>query len=221
MIKIDWHKRWQENRIGFHQAATNAYLKKYLNLFHLNAGDSIFLPLCGKAFDIIWLAQQGFQVIGIEISQIAIEAFFEEQQLAFEIINQDRFKLYQAQNIKLLQGDFFDLNESDLQQVKLVYDRASLIAIEAENRQNYSNHISRISAGKTPMLLITLEYDQNVMSGPPFSVPKKEIEQYYTETYQIDYLESNEEINERPRWREMGLSSLMETAIHLTPKNNA
>ena len=70
-----WLDRWKENRIGFHESEVNQHLRRYLPQFDLPRGACVFLPLCGKAHDIAWIAAQGYEVIGIELSQLAIEAF--------------------------------------------------------------------------------------------------------------------------------------------------
>ena len=120
-----WLDRWKQNRIGFHESTVNPYLSKYLPGFELPTGACIFLPLCGKALDIAWIAEQGYEVIGIELSQIAIEAFFDENRLDYERFDTDRFGVYKSGNISLLQGDFFDLSNDDLGACSLVYDQAA------------------------------------------------------------------------------------------------
>ena len=210
-----WLDRWKENRIGFHEAAVNPHLQKYLPQFSLPSGACIFLPLCGKAHDIVWIAQQGYEVIGIELSQIAIEAFFAENKLDYERFDSDRFGIYKSGNISLLQGDFFDLLNDDLGACSLVYDRAALIAMEQHHRPGYYDHMLSIIPAVSNMLLITLEYDQAEMKGPPFSVPTEEVYQYYSDAFSINLLECNNIIDERPRWREVGLTALSESVFRL------
>ncbi|MCP4389958.1 MAG: thiopurine S-methyltransferase, partial [Gammaproteobacteria bacterium] len=65
------------------------------------------------------------------------------------------------------------------------------------------------------MLLITLEYDQAEMQGPPFAVLKDEVYRYYSEDFSINQLESNNIIDERPRWRDAGLGALGESVFRL------
>lgn len=214
----DWLDRWQQNKIGFHQGEVNASLKQYIDLFKLNPGDRIFLPLCGKAHDIAWLAARGFEVIGIELSAIAIEAFFAEFEMQYQRYESDRFIVYKSDNIVLFQGDYFDLTANDLQYCSLVYDRAALIAINAGNRESYSAHMKELTSSSCDMLLITLEYDQSVMTGPPFSVSTEEVKQHYRDHYQIEQLLDNEIVDESPRWRSQGLSSLREKTYRLTRK---
>ena len=79
MEASDWLDRWEQDRIGFHQPSVSAYLQQYLPEIDLKPGATICLPLCGKAHDIAWIALQGFQVVGVELSGIAVKAFFSEQ----------------------------------------------------------------------------------------------------------------------------------------------
>ncbi|MCK4710077.1 MAG: thiopurine S-methyltransferase, partial [Gammaproteobacteria bacterium] len=86
------------------------------------------------------------------------------------------------------------------------------------NRKAYKRKMLEIIPVGTPMLMVTLDYDQNIMQGPPFSVPVSEITALYQSEYQLDVLLSSEQIEERPRWRERGLESLLESALRLTKK---
>ncbi len=211
----DWLERWEKNQIGFHQTEVNSYLKRFINDFNLALGDRIFLPLCGKAHDIAWLAKQGFEVIGIELSSVAIEAFFAEFKLQYQQFASDRFVLRKSGNIMIFEGDYFDLQAQDLEGCKLVFDRAALIAIDEANRSRYSQHMMDMTASADDMLLVTLSYDQSVMSGPPFSVSDDEVFRHYQSDYEIDLLERNEVVDEQPRWRDKGLSSLLESVYRL------
>lgn len=210
-----WLDRWEQNRIGFHEESVNRHLQKYLPRFGLPAGASIFMPLCGKAHDIRWIAEQGFEVIGIELSQIAIEAFFEENRLEYERFDTERFGVYRSGAISLLQGDFFDLDGADLGACSLVYDRAALIAMERPDRPRYYAHMMSIMPSVSSMLLITLDYDQSEMTGPPFAVPTAEVQKFYADSFDIRELEISSIIDERPRWRKVGLTALTESVFRL------
>lgn len=210
-----WLDRWKENRIGFHEPSVNRYLQAYLPRFNLDAGARIFLPLCGKALDMLWLAEQGYEVIGIELSEIALQAFFDENQLEYERIESDRLTIYQSGRIRLLQGDFFDLRRADLDDCALVYDRAALIAMSPSQRPRYYQHMRSIVPATAPMLLITLDYDQAEMAGPPYAVADAEVERGYGDSYALTLLEHNDILDERPRWRQVGLTALSESVFHL------
>ena len=215
-----WIDRWEQNRIGFHESDVNPLLVKHFPHFNLKPGSSIFLPLCGKSVDMVWLAEQGYDVFGIELSQLAIESFFEEQDLSCQLFESDRFVLYKSNNINILQGDFYDLRAEDLPDYSLVYDRASLIAFESHHRPDYCAHLRAIMPPQAKMLLITLHYDQQKMKGPPFGVSDDEVRTAYQSGYDIDVLEQNEILDERPRWRSLGLDFLTETVFSLAPTVN-
>lgn len=210
-----WLDRWNENRIGFHEDSVNAHLQTYLPEFNLPSGSHIFVPLCGKAHDLAWLARQGYEVLGIELSRIALEDFFAEHELEYRCADTERFRIYRSQGLTLLEGDFYDLCAEDLDECVLTYDRASLIAMETPDRPRYYQHMHSILPARSNMLLITLEYDQVEMRGPPFAVLEAEVRENYQAEFSIQGLARNSIIDERPRWRKAGLTALDEVVYRL------
>lgn len=182
-----WHERWQQNQIGFHQDEFNPYLQTYWPKLQLPIGSKVFVPLCGKSIDMLWLRAEGYEVLGIELSPIAVHDFFAEHQLEPTISQQGVFELWEVDGLQILLGDFFQLTAADLATCQAIYDRASLIALPPDMREQYAVHLKQIAAAK-PSLLITLEYDQAVTGGPPFSVTAAEVDQYYADQYQIERL---------------------------------
>ena len=215
MKASDWLDRWKQNRIGFHESGVNAYLQQYLPDLNLKPGDTIFLPLCGKAHDIAWLAKKRLQVVGVELSGIAIEAFFLEQGLHYQQTESGQFLLNRSGNISIYQGDYFDFPQEVLNECKLVYDRASLIAFDWDIRARYCEYMRTITPPRTDILLVTLDYDQTQMAGPPFAVSSTEVEQHYRSHYRIEELAHYDVLDERPRWRDQGLTALTETVFRL------
>ncbi|MGP4974280.1 thiopurine S-methyltransferase [Psychrobacter alimentarius] len=191
-----WQNRWQENRIGFNQSAVNPLLIKYWSTLNLPADSRIFVPLCGKSIDMVWLAAQGYDVVGVELVESAVQAFFNEQNIEptiFQHAENPAIICYQGkllgQKIELWVADIFALTSEDTGKIKAVYDKAALIALPADMRSNYSEQISEIS-GNAPQLLITLNYDQSKKDGPPFSINHEQVQQYYGSHYQIAELAS-------------------------------
>ena len=184
-----WHERWQENRIGFHQDKPNALLVGYIDALELNAGDRVFVPLCGKTLDIGWLRGQGFRVAGAELSEIAVAQLFEDLGIVPEISVRGTLSAYRADGLEIFVGDIFDLTAEMLGPVDAVFDRAALVALPSEMRIRYAAHLAAISR-KARQLLITFDYDQSVMAGPPFSVPDTEVETLYADTFRMDKLTS-------------------------------
>lgn len=184
-----WHQRWQENQIGFHLPEANPFLVKHLTALHLKQGARIFLPLCGKTLDIAWLLSQGYKVAGAELSEIATEALFAQLQLKPAIQQIGEITLYSAPNIDIFVGDIFNVSAAMLGNVDAIYDRAALVALPDQIRQQYSAHLMTLT-NLAPQLLICFEYDQAVHAGPPFSICAREVLQHYQAAYDVNLLAS-------------------------------
>ena len=194
-----WQQRWQEGRIGFHKSDVNPELIKYFSNIALPVGSQVLVPLCGKSIDMVWLACAGYDVVGIELVESAVQAFFAEQNITPTITeltstaDKSTLKRYQGQlagqTITLWAADIFALSTIDIGDIDAVYDRAALIALPANMRADYSRHIVKLS-NNAPQLLITLNYDQSKKDGPPFSITQQQLHQYYSADYKIVELES-------------------------------
>lgn len=182
-----WHERWNENRIGFHQEKPNRLLVAHLDDLNLSPGARVFVPLCGKTLDIPWLLTQGHRVVGAELSELAVQQLFEEMQVLPTITQLDVLRRYSAEGIDIFAGDIFDLDAELLGEVDAVFDRAALVALPEGMRERYSAHLATMT-GHAPQLLITFDYDQTEMAGPPFSVPAAIVESYYAEAFSIRQL---------------------------------
>jgi thiopurine S-methyltransferase len=210
-----WHARWQANEIGFHQAEINAHLQNYWPTLHVEAGGCVFVPLCGKSRDMLWLAGQGQRVLGVELSPIAVADFFAENALAFSAQADARFVRRQADEITLLEGDFFDLTDADMGGVTAVYDRAALIALPPPLRKRYAEHMAALLSPGVPVLLITLDYPPQEMDGPPFAVSATEVEALFTGAFHIESFGSRDILAENLRFQARGLTRLQEQVYRL------
>ncbi len=76
MHKDFWQERWAHNEIGFHLDDVHPGMRRHWPRLALPDGATVLVPLCGKSLDLAWLAGQGFNVVGVELSEKAVEAFF-------------------------------------------------------------------------------------------------------------------------------------------------
>jgi thiopurine S-methyltransferase len=212
-----WIDRWKAGHIGFHLSHTNPWLEKCWPQVAAPAGSTVFVPLCGKSLDLLWLRDQGYEVIGVEISRLAVKGFFAENALQPQIDHIENFERWRCDGITLLVGDFFDLTPQMLVDVASVYDRASLIALPETMRLEYVEKIAALFAPALPTLLITLEYDQQQMSGPPFAVGSSEVESLYRQCFSISQIYSEQILDAEPHFRSKGLTSLIESVYLLKP----
>lgn len=212
-----WHDRWRQNQIGFHQQEVNAHLQRFFPDLRLPAGAEVFVPLAGKSRDMAWLRHQGHLVVGVELSPVAIEAFFTESELSVRPRREGAFEVSEAEGVRLLCGDFFDLTPEQLAGVGAVYDRAALIALPADMRERYVRHLARVLPPDVPMLLVTLEYPPDDMQGPPFSVTEAEVRALYEPRYEVRLLDTVDRLTSEPHFREKGLRRLEEKSYLLRP----
>lgn len=208
-----WHKKWDVQQIGFHQAAGNPLLKHHIGALALEQGARIFLPLCGKTGDIGWLLSQGFHVCGAELSRKAIEQLFDELGVDPRITQIGPLTQFSTQKLDIFVGDIFDLTAATLGPVNAVYDRAAYVALMPELRARYTAHMP-VLTDYAPHLLITFEYDPTTASGPPFSIDIADVTNRYGAIFDTKALET---VSVEGGLK--GITPATETVYHLTAKN--
>ncbi|UVT20838.1 MAG: thiopurine S-methyltransferase [Nitrospira sp.] len=186
-----WHQRWEKNEIAFHEAKANPLLVKHFHELSLAKGRRIFVPLCGKTLDISWLLSRGCRVAGAELSQLAIEQLFVDLGLQPEIATVGTVEQWSANNLDIFVGDIFAVSKNMLGPVDAVYDRAALVAFPEDMRKRYTAHLTELT-GKAPQLLISYDYDQSLMAGPPFAVSNEEVHRHYATVYDLTLLSSTD-----------------------------
>ena len=185
-----WHDMWDSGVVGFHQADINEYLKNHWSKLNLHGHESVLVPLCGKSLDMLWLAKQGHEVLGVELSAKALDEFLQENNLNGIFHKTEKHCGFQLPSMTLLCGDFFDLTAQDCQATTVIYDRAALIALPPETRKQYVDHLHAIVPAGSKMLLVTMEYDQAQLPGPPFSVPEEEVMTLFKQCKKIEKLQT-------------------------------
>lgn len=186
-----WNKKWENNEIAFHKNEANPLLVQYFKALSLAEGSRVFVPLCGKTLDIAWLLANGFRVVGVELIETAIKQLFTELGVEPKISVAGEIKHYSAKDIDLFVGDIFTVSGKTLGLVDAVYDRAALVALPKQMRHRYTVHLMEMT-NKAPQLLITFEYDQSVIEGPPFSISNEEVNQHYRDSYDLTLIASTD-----------------------------
>lgn len=216
MQKEFWHERWKRNEIGFHRDSTHPALEEHWSRIAPRTSGPVLVPLCGKSLDMRWLAGQGHRVVGVELDRGAVEAFFETAGVAPDIDDTGPLRSYAAGPITIFAGDFFEFELPG--RFDLVYDRAALIALPPEMRPPYLERLAALLAPGARGLLITLEYPDTAMQGPPFSVMPEELLEDNIDSRAFDFqcLERRDVLASHPRFADKGLPWLNETVYAVT-----
>jgi len=219
-----WLKRWREGRTGWHRSEVMPLLVQHWSALNVPRGSRVLVPLCGKSLDMLWLAQQGMRVLGVDVSPVAIESFLAENQLHARTRGEADGTHYEITNasgeIEIINGDAFALDPDEVAQCNVFYDRAALIAMPAPMRRRLVDELYvQLPAGSAG-LLITLAYPGNEMQGPPFSVDDAEVHDLFDKRWQVDRLEYRDILASQPSFSEQGVSALHTGVYALTRSAN-
>ncbi|TEA78255.1 thiopurine S-methyltransferase [Allopusillimonas ginsengisoli] len=215
-----WLERWRQGRTNFHMERVTPLLQKYWPGLNLPVDSKVLVPLCGKTLDMVWLAEQGHRVLGVELSSLAIERFFQENALTPVITESALGTHYTAGKIEIICGDIFELGADILSSCSGAYDRAALVALPADMRKRYVEHVYGQLADNYRGLLLTLVYDQRQMDGPPFSVEEAEVQALYAHHTQVSTLDRRDILAKEPKFRERGLSALDTVVFQLSGRSD-
>lgn len=203
-----WLQRWREGRTHFHQERVLPLLQKHWPTLALPRGSTVLVPLCGKSLDMMWLAAQGYQILGVELSELAVQQFFDDNGMQPTVRESALGKHYSAGNIEIICGDIFRLDDATLGACRGAYDRAALIALPPQMRTRYVEQVYGRLAPNYCALLITLEYAQPQMDGPPFAVAEEEVRRLYAPHTDVLVLERRDILQQEAKFGERGLTRL-------------
>jgi thiopurine S-methyltransferase len=216
-----WQQCWRDRDTDFHQTSVSHQLIRFWPGLDLPRGARIFVPLCGKSLDLLWLANQGHSVIGVELSPLAIRAFFKESRIQPSRCKDGRFTRWQGGNIEILCGDFFDLSAEDLGPVAAVFDRAALTALPEDLRSAYLRQLRRIVPAACQILLLTTEEPEAGESrDQPFAIAD-EISSLYGLAFDIELTEVASIFEADPDPAITDLQRVEQKVYRLTPKPSA
>lgn len=211
-----WRERWETGQIGFHQHEVHPFLARWWTSLGVPADSRVYVPLCGKSLDMVWLADHGHRVIGSELIPAAIAQFFRDRGLVPATTRRDGYRHHAAGPYEILEGDALGLTTAEVGPVQAAYDRAALVALPSEMRQDYAASLARLLSPGSPALLVAFEYPQEKRGGPPFSVEADEIRELFEPEFQLEEIERLDVIRTNPKFAELGIPALFETAFRLT-----
>ena len=204
-----WESRWIHGQTGWHNSDVNEHLKAHQRVLFQEDSPKIFVPLCGKSLDMMWLSQQGASIVGVDLVKNPLDQYFEEHCLTPNSQITQGIEGLSSGNQTLFHANIFDVTLDVIEPVDAIYDRAALVALSPELREAYVEHcFSLLKPGGT-ILLIT--YDSPVADdhGPPFPVRKGTVEKLFAsaeECVQIDEVHTTKKDSERLQKRNLDWS---------------
>lgn len=206
MANDHWAQRWADRNTPWHRPEVHPDLISRAGELLGDSRRRVLVPLCGKTLDVSWLAAQGHHVIGVELIETGIRELCKEQGIDAAVADEGAFRTYRAPDIDLYVGDLFDLSPDIIGDVDCIWDRGSMVALPPDQRGAYTAALRELSGPDTRMLLSAVSYDSSVMTGPPWPVPREDVEHCYAGCA-IEILRQQDVIAESPRWQELGHES--------------
>ncbi|BCR06212.1 thiopurine S-methyltransferase [Desulfuromonas versatilis] len=216
MDKQFWINRWEKNELGWHMTSEHPYLRRFFSRLQTGPGERVFVPLCGKSPDLLWLARQGAGVVGVELSRQGVEAFFAENRLA--VTRQEvgaELSHYRSGEIEVFCGDLFAISRDHLGGARAAYDRGSLVALPPAMRGPYAARMAELLPSGSRVLLVSYDYDQQQAAGPPFAVPIAQIRELFHPAFAVELLAEEDALPTHQGLQQRGVTKLTEFACLL------
>lgn len=233
----DWAARWAAGHIGFHEGAPNDLLVRHGALLHAAEANGahpprVLVPLCGKTMDLEWLAQRGFAVVGVEAVEQACRAFFDERGAPTSLtpragggaVVRTGAEHPTLASVSLVCVDFFSAsapastpstNDPLRPGFTAGYDRAALVAVPPARRADYVEVVAALLAPGAPLLLVSFEYDQARVDGPPWSLPEGDVRALFSARFDVTHLESRAVPVRNARLAAAGVNAMSESCYLL------
>eukprot|EP01061_Rhynchopus_euleeides_P017456 TRINITY_DN29009_c0_g1_i1.p1 TRINITY_DN29009_c0_g1~~TRINITY_DN29009_c0_g1_i1.p1 ORF type:complete len:251 (+),score=104.53 TRINITY_DN29009_c0_g1_i1:59-754(+) len=186
-----WNQRWQDGSTGWRNAENEpegppfadnvSFAEGALEQKVLCEGKSAFVPLCGDSNVVLYLAEQGMTVVGLDGSAIAVQQLKARVAEASEDV-QKRVHLVEGDFYAFLPGSEMHLGSTakNIKQFDFIYDRASFVAIDPARRDEYK---SLMEAWTSPGAVYYFEAIQRkpslVKEGPPHHTPYETVETHF------------------------------------------
>lgn len=195
-----WKKRWEEQETpSWHRDEVNPELQN--NVHELTQGTpnaSILVTWCGKSLDVPWLCTQGYDVVGVELSEIGVKKLFEDNNIPHFVTKEGEFTLYQAtdRKLKLFSGDYYKLTPDVAGTFDAVWDNNAFGAAEIADRQKYISTLLSVLKPNGRMLLSNWEYGPVARTRAPFSLSREQIKELFQDKFEVQFLEKCEVLSD-------------------------
>jgi thiopurine S-methyltransferase len=212
-----WLERWQKNEIGFHAADVQPALVKHWPSLGVAQGARVLVPLCGKTLDMVWIEEQGLNVVGSELSAVAVRDFFAERNLTPKPREAPGFEVSTAGPCEIWCGDFFALKKNDVNSTA-AYDRAALVAMPPQMQPRYAAKMAELMPKGAKVLLVGLDYDPQEMQGPPFNIPQARVRELFEKDFSVSFLDARDSLAKTDHLKKRGITRLEEATYLLVRK---
>ncbi|KAL7644768.1 UNVERIFIED_CONTAM: hypothetical protein RMT77_004581 [Armadillidium vulgare] len=217
-----WEKLWSTKLTPFHQKEVCPFLLKNSSNLNFASPKRVFIPLCGKALELKWFYDRGFEVVGVELISIPVEEFFKEQNLSFKIRELPWAKVYESsdQRIKIYVADIFSVEPEEVGKFDVIWARADYTIVKIAEREKYSKLMKQLCKEKFVYFLCTLQFEVPIgrHDTPPRPLSHEETRIFYGDWCKVDLIEEEDGLKYYPQFKSSGIDTVRQSCFILTPK---
>ena len=184
--QADWQKHYDDNELSWDLGeVANPFVRMWEDKA-ITPG-TLIVPGCGQGHEVIYFAERGFQVTGVDFSPGAVKLLRESlgsKQLSAQVLHRN----------------FFELEDAHDQAYDAVLEQTFFCAIHPDQREAYVDTVSRIL--KPNGMLLGLFYQTGEDGGPPFNTTESDIRNHFSEAFDIERLEKCLFSNEKRKDKE-------------------
>ena len=182
----DWQDHYDSNDLGWDLGQVAPPFVELWEKGKLSLG-KVLVPGCGRGHEVIFLAENGFEVTGIDFSEGAVTYLG---------------NALKKRNLKgrVLHQDFFSLDDTHDGVYDLVIEQTFFCAISPRQRQDYVLKVSRML--KPGGMLVGLFYHTDKQGGPPYNTTREDIETHFSENFEIQELDKTSLSSEQRKGKE-------------------
>jgi cyclopropane fatty-acyl-phospholipid synthase-like methyltransferase len=186
-LQKDWQRHYDEGDLGWDLGQVAPPFIKLFESKTILPGKTL-IPGCGRGHEVIYLAENGFEVTAVDYSPGAVnhlKSTVQERNLKCEVLNMDFFGIDSAHN------GVYDL----------LIEQTFFCAISPEQRSSYVSTVAR--ALKKGGMLAGLFYNTGEEEGgPPFNTTREDIKKYFSDSFEIRQLSKAEDSAEQRKNKE-------------------
>ncbi len=182
----DWQRHYDEDDLGWDLGQVAPPFVKLFESKLIVPGKTL-IPGCGRGHEVIYLAENGFEVTAVDFSSGAVNHLK---------------STVEGRNIKceVLHMNFFGIDSTHDGVYDLLIEQTFFCAISPEQRPSYVSTVAR--ALKQGGMLAGLFYHTGEEGGPPFNTTREDILKHFSDSFEIKHLSKSKNSAEQRKNKE-------------------
>lgn len=169
----DWNQDYAQGHTPWDKGAPSPALLEVIDRGDFDMASEILVPGCGYGHDVAALAEAGFPVTGLDISELALAKVRASNDI---------------EGANYVLGDFFDPGSEDRERYDAIWEHTCFCAITPEQRARYVDAAHRWlkPGGVLVGVFFAFAHEPDV-EGPPYKTNIETIEGHFRERFTLEW----------------------------------